>query len=670
MCGLAGIFSTTHSESEFHLRAGDMGATLRHRGPDDEGAWIDSESGIALSFRRLAVLDLSPAGHQPMLSGSGRWVLVMNGEIYNHQELRRTLEGKGARFRGTSDTEVLLQAIETWGLRRALESSVGMFALAVWDRQLRQLSLARDRLGIKPLLMGRARGTLLFASEMRALLAHPWLEKRVSPGAMAAYLRYLAVPEPATILEGVTKVPPGTFLTFAEPTATPNPEPFWDAAGAMERGGKAVTAEELRSGLEESVRTHLRSDVPLGALLSGGVDSSLLVALARQHASDLRTYTVAFDDPRHDESAHAAAVARHLDTQHTTIDLRTSDLLDCLPQLGDFLDEPFANPSILPAWLVAREARRQVTVALAGDGGDEVFAGYTRLIHGPRLLRRMARLPRPMRLSLAALIEHTPPAWWEWSARAANLVLPPDSRSRLADEKMAKLANALRYETPGARYRTLLSAGWSDPQRLMINPEGARSSDPVFADLSRFDRILPELDDLLRIEQRHYLTYDLLHKVDRATMYAGLEARVPFLDHKVVELAWRLPQEELVANGTGKRVLRGLLHRQVPHELVDRPKTGFTVPLASWLQGPMAGMVSDRLDPGVLTSLGLDPTEPLAAWARLRNGSGSGALRIWSILMLVEWANRWLDAPRAGAWDRPVDSSSDTRFAARSNTLR
>jgi asparagine synthase (glutamine-hydrolysing) len=645
VCGLAGILAGRGAPAGVLLKQVEtMAATLRHRGPDDAGSWCDEEAGIALGFRRLAILDLSPAGHQPMVSGSGRWVIAMNGEIYNFMEVRKVLDGQGVRFRGNSDTEVLLEAVDRWGVRRALQACAGMFGVAAWDRHQRELTLARDRLGIKPLLMGRAGRSLVFASEMRALVAHPELDRRVRPQAVAEYLRYLSVPEPGTILEDVSKLPPGTYITCRNPSALPEPEVYWSAGDAMRRPSQpGVSLPEMHEALDDAVRGHLRSDVPLGALLSGGIDSTLLVALAKRHVTqDLRTYTIAFDDPRHDESRYAAAVARHLGTEHTTIDLSNRDALGAVPTLVDLLDEPFANPSTLPAYLVAQAARSHVTVALAGDGGDEVFGGYTRMIRAPRLLRRLGAIPGPFRGPLATLLGAVQPGAFEVSATLVNRLLPRGSGVRLADEKAGKLAELLRQRTPAAMYRSLLTAGWPAPPVLDTGAvEGDAATDPVWTALQQVDGP-PNLDDLFRLEQQHYLTYDLLHKVDRATMYAGLEGRVPFLDHRVVELSWMMPAQAHVSGGLGKQVLRSLLHRHVPPELVDRPKTGFTVPLGSWLRGPLRSRAEERLDPAVLAGAGLRADVIGPTWEKVRGGSDHEALAIWAVVTYVDWRERWL----------------------------
>jgi asparagine synthase (glutamine-hydrolysing) len=680
VCGIAGILDLTSSLRGEQLAdaVARMTGALRHRGPDDEGLWSDPAAGIALGHRRLSVLDLSQAGHQPMLSPGGRYVVSYNGELYNFARLRDALEGAGVRFASRSDTEVLLAGIEVWGLGEMLQRCNGMFAFALWDRRERTLTLVRDRLGEKPLYYGRVGAQVVFASELGALRRHPRLCERVDRAALASFLRYGYVPAPHSILQGVAKLGPGELLTVrpGEPDRL-QPTPYWSLTDVARAGRDTLRAspprgapnrtrevqEELGELLGDAVRLRLAADVPLGAFLSGGVDSSALVALMRDHgAGAVRTFTVAFEDPSFDEAAHAARVAAYLETDHTELHVSARDVLEAVPGLPAVCDEPFADPAVIPTLLIARLARRHVTVAFAGDGGDELFGGYPRYRWAELLQRWSGRIPPGALRGLAAAVLRLPPG--PGNRLGATLGVAPHL---LAGDRLLKLAELLGAPTPAGERRRgradeanrdggagrggeagqretarageadlyeRLSACWLDPPVL----GAGHGANPAFA---LAGEALPAADRRGRMTLADSLTYlpdDILTKVDRATMAVGLEARVPLLDHRVVELAWRIDPDSLRADGLGKRPLREVLYRHVPRELVDRPKRGFAVPLAEWLRGPLRPWAQDLLDPATLAAEGyLDPSAVTRHWREHLSGARNWHRRIWPVLVFQAW---------------------------------
>ena len=651
MCGLAGLFRAGGAPAtELENLARAMTAPIRHRGPDDDGVFVAAEAGVALGFRRLAIIDLSPAGHQPMASGSGRFTVIFNGEVFNHNPLREELRSLGHRFRGHSDTEVILAAFESWGIRESVPRFVGMFAMAAWDAGERSLTLIRDRLGIKPMFYWSGRRDFAFASELKSLVALPGFEGRLDRDALASYLRYLYVPAPATIYQDVRKLPPGHLLTLRDPSAPlPPPEPYWSALTAAHDGASTqlvATDEEaidqLDTLLRQAVSLRLEADVPLGALLSGGIDSSTVVALMQEALPrPARTFTIGFDRPEHDEAEHARAIARHLGTDHTELRVTGEDALKVVPLLPEMYDEPLADPSQIPTYLVCALARRHVTVALSGDGGDELFAGYNRYRHGAGLSRRLAQVPASVRTATAAALAAVGPGAWDRMASVATRLMPASSRPRLVGERLHKLARLLRADGTAARYRTLMSA-WDQPRALV--PGADELADELDQILGGSSPV--ELEERMMLaDQRGYLADDLLAKVDRASMAVSLEARVPLLDHRLVEFAWRLPLRHKIRDGEGKWILRQVLYRRVPKKLVDRPKMGFTVPILDWLRGPLRGWAEELLRPAALAEGGvLDPRPIRSAWAAVQNGRSPNAVALWAVLMFQDWRRRWKPA--------------------------
>lgn len=597
-----------------------MAGCLAHRGPDDEGVWTDAARGVVLAHRRLSIIDLTPGGHQPMVSASGRYVLVFNGEIYNYRELRRELESQGVQLRSSSDTEVLLELIAALGLPRALTRCRGMFALAVHDRVRGTLSLGRDRLGEKPLYYGWSGTTFLFASECNALRAHPDFDDRLDRDALASLMRYGFIPAPGSVFAGAAKLLPGTTVEVHvdRPHELLTPRPYWSLRTVAEAGTDAPfegtddeAVEELDHVLQAAVAEATVSDVPVGAFLSGGVDSSLVVGLMQaRSASPVRTYTIGFQDPAFDEAPYARAVAAHLGTRHLEQRITAEQALAVVPDLGAIYDEPFADASQLPTTLVCRLAREDVTVALSGDGGDELFGGYARYPVAAERWRRVSAVPRPLR-------------------SIAGPVLGRAARTR-------RLGRMVAADRPEDLYRMLLTH-WTDPAQLVL---GASEPLDALSDPQRPAAIADPTARFMQLDGEQYLPDAVLAKVDRAAMSISLETRVPLLDPRVVELAWRLPAH--LRHGTpgdpGKVALRRVLDRYVPRALVDRPKRGFGVPVAAWLRGPLRPWAEDLLAADRLRSQGvLDAARVRATWTAHVSGRRDASQQLWNVLMLQAW---------------------------------
>jgi asparagine synthase (glutamine-hydrolysing) len=634
MCGIAGFIDLRGRTpgDRLDVIASAMAESLRHRGPDDDGIWTDAEAGVALAHRRLSIRDLSAAGAQPMASVDGRFVLVYNGEIYDIDDLRRELEAAGHRFRGTSDTEVLLCACAEWGVSGAVERCNGMFAFALWDRRERTLTLARDRMGIKPLYWARTAGLFLFGSELKALRSHPDWQPEIDRHALAAFMRLSHVPAPHCIWRGANKLEPGTILTL-RPGREPELSRYWDmrdvAAGPRQPMDFAEATERLDHLLRDAVRRRLVADVPLGVFLSGGIDSSTVTALMRAAGADpIRTFTIGFAESDYDEAADAKAIARHLNTDHADIVLTPDQARARIPELPRWFDEPFADSSQIPTILVSRFAREHVTVALSGDGGDELFGGYNRHVwttrHGPWL----DRTPPWLRRLGATGIEALAPALWDRLAAPLSLRQP--------GEKLHKLAAVMRSNGFEETYRCLTGQG--------IDPLGVVSggSEPAGA-------AAPPLDDPVErmqfLDAVGYLPDDILTKVDRASMSVGLEARVPLLDHKVVEFAWSLPRSLKVAGGKGKRILRSVLGRHVPADLFEnKPKSGFAVPLDAWLRGPLREWAESLLSRASRDDY-LDAGKVDGWWTEHQSGRRNRHHILWNVIMFQAWLEENARAP-------------------------
>jgi asparagine synthase (glutamine-hydrolysing) len=636
MCGIVGVLDRRASRQWGELEIGAMAATLVSRGPDHGSVWTDLERGIGLGFRRLAIIDLSPAGHQPMVSSSGRFVIVFNGEVYNHETLRGELAGCGHTFTGRSDTEVILAAIEAWGLEVAIRRFVGMFAIGVWDRERSELSLARDRMGIKPLYLFERDGVVAFASELKALRAGLGDRLTVDRGAVGDYLRCLYLRGPGSIYHEVRKVAPGTIVRIGLTGAEQGLE-YWSLPGVARaglaepfQGSLDEAADALEQLLKDAVRLRMIADVPIGAWLSGGIDSSVVTALMQEcHSEPVNTFSIGFDFADHDESAHAEAVAEALGTRHETLRIDGAAALELIPGLAATFDEPYANSSAIPTLLLSHLCRNRVTVALSGDGGDEVFGGYMRYVYGRRLLPRIARIPSPVRRSMAAAMRTT-------VGSSCALSLLRRAGVRRVGDRVAVLAGALRAGNERAAYQALVSVN-HEPHRILLEGSGGeRSADAPMHWNALADGTL--LDRMLLADQADYLVEDLLAKVDRTSMCASLEVRVPILDHRVVEWSWRLPDQFRIHEGESKRVLRAVLYRRLPRSLFERPKTGFTVPLAGWLRGPLRDWAEALIEEDRLRREEIfESTAVAGEWRRLLRGDDGRANAIWAVLMFQAW---------------------------------
>ncbi|MDQ6769387.1 MAG: asparagine synthase (glutamine-hydrolyzing) [Gemmatimonadota bacterium] len=649
MCGFAGIVTTASLRREtLEGIAETMSATIAHRGPDDKGSWTEPDAGVAFGFRRLAIIDLTAQGHQPMRSASGRYMLVFNGEIFNYERLRRPLELEGWHFNSHSDTEVICAAFERWGIEAAVEKFIGMFAIAVWDSSSRRLSLIRDRLGIKPLYYYHRPGILTFGSELKALVAGPDFDATVDQAALTAYLRYLYVPAPQTIYRHARKLLPGHILSIGSVAGSlPESVAYWSLSAVHRNacqnrfeGSDSDAVNELADLLSDAVRLRMQADVPLGALLSGGIDSSTVVALMQANsAQPARTFSIAFPGTSYDESMHAARIAARLGTVHTEMAVTGEDALAIVPQLPEMFDEPFADTSQIPTHLVCKLARQDVTVALSGDGGDELFAGYHRYVQGGKIIGGLSYLPSGVRRAVGTAVGAASGAVWDRTYRRAAAVVPRFPPYRFAGNKIRKLGNLLRHDSEDEMYRFLLSA-WQNPEELLVRVGSSRSR--VEEELSK-TRALPLLDRMMLLDQQTYLPDDLLAKVDRASMAVSLEVRVPLLDHRVVEFAWRLGPDHKIRDGNGKWLLRQVLYRYVEPALVDRPKMGFSVPVGDWLRGPLRHWAEELLFTHVPEGdqfLRLDKTRK--GWERLQTGDDEAALSFWAVLMFESWRRHWL----------------------------
>jgi asparagine synthase (glutamine-hydrolysing) len=646
MCGVAGLLFSGQSADDALAASRAMTDAISSRGPDDQGHWIDARGGVVLGHRRLSIVDLSPAGHQPMHSASGRYVIAYNGEIYNHLDLRRSLEAQGNElaWRGHSDTETLLAGIDVWGLQETLLRSIGMFAIALWDRQQRTLTLARDRLGEKPLHYGwqgqGEKAVFIFGSELKALRAHPAFDGEIDRDVLTLFMRHNYVPGAHTIHRGIARVPPGCLLTVSLSQRAPKIISYWSAVDAIRAGAtqhrlESIAPEEAVDRLDEllksAVAQQMVADVPLGAFLSGGVDSSTIVALMQAQSSrPVRTFTIGFHEAGYNEAEHAKAVATHLGTDHTELYVTPQEAMAVIPRLPTVYDEPFADSSQIPTFLVSALARQHVTVSLSGDAGDELFSGYNRYLVASTLWNKLSRTPMPLRKAAARSIMALSPDTW---STLFSWLPSPRFKARFGD-KLHKGASVLDCPDIDGLYRVLVSH-WNDPQQFV---RGSHEPATLFTggrpDLGGLDPV----ERMMALDLMTYLPDDILTKVDRAAMAVSLETRVPFLDHRVVEFAWRLPQNLKLRNGVGKWVLRQVLYRYVPQRIIDRPKMGFGVPIDVWLRGPLRDWAEALIDESRLRREGYFDPEPIRRkWSEHLNGSRNWAYHLWDVFMFQAW---------------------------------
>lgn len=648
MCGLAGFIGGAWRYDDHAVVTAlleRMANTIATRGPDDFGIWID-QARVGLVHRRLSILDLSPAGHQPMASSTGRYVIAFNGEIYNHLDLRAELDkAGGCIWRGHSDTETLVCGFEVWGLKATIERCIGMFAFAVWDRAERELTLGRDRFGEKPLYYGwQGRGSdasFVFGSEIKVLEVHPAFAANINRDALCLLMQYSYIPAPHSIYEGIYKLPPGHLLTVSLEQREPVLEAYWSLKNIVEsgvktplRGSAQQITDELETSLKSAIRQQMIADVPLGAFLSGGIDSSTIVALMQtQSEQRVKTFSIGFNEEGYNEAVYAKAVARHLGTEHTELYVTPQQALDVIPRLPEIYSEPFSDSSQIPTFLVSQLARQQVTVSLSGDGGDELFSGYNRYLQTKNLWAKISRLPHPTRGALAFMIHSLPIVALNALLRAARPCLPELFRTATAGDKLYKGASVLNSRNIDDLYHRLVSHWEADS--LVI---GAKKSlgFPCNADLPFTE--LGDIQRMMALDTMSYLPDDILVKVDRAAMSVSLESRVPFLDHRVVEFAWRIPQELKLRDGVGKWILRQVLYRYVPRDLVERPKMGFGVPIDGWLRGPLREWAEELLNESRLRREGFfNPAPVRQKWEEHLSGRRNWQHHLWDVLMFQAW---------------------------------
>lgn len=649
MCGIAGFLTPLRLAEPLTELASRMAASLTHRGPDDAGAWADEAAGIALAHRRLSIIDLTQEGHQPMRSACQRYWMIYNGEVYNFADLRKTLESAGHTFRGHSDTEVILAAFSEWGVEGAIPRFNGMFAIALWDARDRALWLARDRVGEKPLYYGWAGRTFLFASELKALRAHPDFVARVDRQALVQYVRSGYVAGPLSIYQDVRKVPPGSIVRVdGNDTAAPRTIPYWRAAEMTRRscehpfrGSEADGAKELERLLLSAVKMRMVADVPLGAFLSGGIDSSMVVAaMQAQSRQPVKTFTIGFHEAAFNEATHAKRIAAHLGTEHTELYVTPDEARAVIPELPRIYDEPFADPAQIPTALLARLTRTSVSVSLSGDGGDELFAGYARYIWGRKLWALLRRTPLGLRRPASRVLDRFTRDKWR-GASSRSVV----RRFRLA-ERAQKAVDILALDGVPAMYRRFMSL-WPDPSRLV---RGAVESPDGLPPFGHLDEVVPWM---MYADFTGYFPNDILVNVDRAAMAVSLEGRMPFTDNRLVEFAWSLPQNWKLHGNVSKWLLRQVLYRYVPRRLIDRPKMGFGVPIGEWLRGPLREWAGDLLSTSRLEGEGyLDPAPIQRAWHEHDAGIRSQSFALWSILMFEAWLSDTTRLPRSPETER------------------
>lgn len=647
MCGLTGVLSANNIPTTSVLSA--MTNAIHHRGPDDQGVWIDSTAGIGLAHARLAIVDLSPAGHQPMGFLSGRFVIAFNGEIYNHLELRTELEKNNPRinWKGHSDTETLLAGFDYWGIRETIKRSVGMFAIAVWDKEENNLTLIRDRLGEKPLYYGWQEDIFFFGSELKALTAHPSFNCSINRDAIALFLRHSYIPAPHSIYQNIYKLMPGSLATISIANPTPTIEYYWSASQVAKDGISNPLPEDEKANINAlektllgAIKLQMAADVPLGAFLSGGIDSSTVVALMQaQSARPIKTFSIGFHEKQYNEAHYAKAVADHLGTEHTEFYATPEDALEVIPKLAELYDEPFADVSQIPTYLVSKLARQHVTVSLSGDAGDELFCGYNRYLLTNRIWRYLGKMPLWTRNIISSCILFLSPSTIDAVAEPIFRLLPKKykSLSNQLGDKLHKSANVIKAKDGADLYRRFISL-IQDPENYVIGSSESATTPPGINNELQSNN---DLEQMMLTDILGYLPNDILTKVDRAAMGVSLETRVPFLDHRVVEFAWRIPMKHKIHNSEGKWILKQILFKYVPKDLIERPKMGFGVPIDSWLRGPLRGWAAALLSTERLKREGfLQSTEVQKLWQEHLLGYRNWQYQLWNILMFQLWLEK------------------------------
>lgn len=629
MCGFAGFIYRKEFIENPESVLDAMGKSIATRGPDSNGIWLDKEQKIGFCHRRLSIVDLSAAGHQPMVSGTGRYVIAFNGEIYNHSDLRTELDAETQTdWRGHSDTETLLMAIEHWGLKATLQKAVGMFAFSLWDKEQKTLFLVRDRFGEKPLYYAQQDKLFLFGSELKSFRANPSFQAEIDRNSLALLLRHNYIPAPYSIYKDTCKLLPGEFLTYKN--ANVSIEKYWNVQACFE-ALKPATIPELEAVLSQSIKRQMIADVPLGAFLSGGVDSSLIVSLMQaQSERPIKTFSIGFYEAEFNEAKHAKAVAEHLSTEHTELYITAEDALAVVDKLADIYDEPFSDSSQIPTYLVSKMAREQVTVALSGDAGDELFCGYNRYLMTANLWSKVSKMPLWLRKVMARMLVAIPTDVWN----KVNVVLPKMLQMRLLGEKMHKAAKVITSADIAELYLRLISH-FTNPEAIVLDSKEPKT---VITDGVRNTGLNSPILKMMALDTLSYMSDDILVKVDRAAMANSLETRVPFLDHHVFTTAWRLPLELKLRGRKTKYCLRKILYKYVPKELIERPKMGFGIPLAEWLRGPLRGWANELLEPSRLQAEGFfEVNKVQEMWQEHKTGKRDQHHQLWNILMFQQW---------------------------------
>ena len=649
MCGIIGFLGGDFTNDQLSSAIlEEMSDQIVNRGPDSAGIWLDSSTKIALGHRRLAIVDLSPAGYQPMTSGSNRYVMTYNGEIYNSDEIRNELikSRVTVNWRGHSDTEVLLAGFDAWGVRETVSRVTGMFAIAVWDKELEQLTLIRDRIGEKPLYYGwqgsGSNKVFLFGSELKALKKHPQFINEIDRGSLALYMRYCYVPAPHSIYKGIMKVEPGTIVTVTLQESEHTTEKYWNALDVVRTGAEspfegtvAEVTNNLDIALRKTISQQMMADVPLGAFLSGGIDSSTVVALMQAQSSrPIKTFTIGFSETGYNEAEFAKLVAGHLGTEHTELYVSSQDALNVIPQLPNHYCEPFADSSQIPTFLVSSLARHHVTVSLSGDGGDELFCGYNRYLFADKLWKGLSMTPASVRELVGKSIKSLPAAGWNKTFELLNRITPRKFNGISWGDKLQKGAGVIASKDLTNLYQGLVS-NWQDPSAVVI---GDGEHDRIFSTDVQLLSDVGDVQKMMAIDTVSYLPDDILVKVDRAAMGVSLETRVPFLDHHIFEFASKIPLAMKLKNGVGKLILRDILYRYVPKDLIERPKMGFGVPVADWLRGPLKEWAEELLGESRLRSQGFFyPRIVREMWSEHLSGTRNWQSQLWAVLMFQAW---------------------------------